>query len=192
MTQNQEQAPEVAPELDAGDVDAQSGRQVPVAEAIKYRRRAQQAENRLHEVEQQLTQAQEQLARHAQDAQSVHAEKAQLAQELAQTRRRHLAGRLLEQAGAIDPEAAMTLLEQRVPLGGETDDAQVQQAVETLLAEKPYLVKPPASLGPMTASTKARAGSSLSRLAQAARRASQSGNRRDLAQYLRARRQSPQ
>ena len=62
-------------------------------------------------------------------------------------------------------------------------------SVEQLLLDKPFLVKRATPLPPATASARADRPGTFAQLAQAADRAVRTGDRRDVAEYLRLRRQ---
>jgi hypothetical protein len=96
---------------------------------------------------------------------------------------------LLAEAGVLDLEAAGVLLAKRVDLAGELEDEAIRRGVEQLVLDKPFLVRPAGSLPPATASPRSERPGSFAQLTQAAERAVQTGNRRDVAEYLRLRRQ---
>ncbi|MBN2843337.1 MAG: hypothetical protein JXM68_09620 [Sedimentisphaerales bacterium] len=87
----------------------------------------------------------------------------------------------LTRSGVIDLEAALQL-------AGEGQDAQT--AAEQLRQDKPYLfaVKAGIAPGPTAGVRSVHTDNSQARLKVASRQASQSGNRRDLYEYLRLRR----
>jgi hypothetical protein len=96
------------------------------------------------------------------------------------------AERLLAAAGVSDVEAAATLLARRVDLA-QTQGEELRLGVEQLLLDKPYLRSGQVSLPPPTASGRAPAAAAI---IEAAQRAARSGDRRDVAHYLRLRRAS--
>jgi small-conductance mechanosensitive channel len=164
---------------------------VPVAESIKYRRRAQQAEERLQQVEQQLKDVQQQVQQRADEIAQAQAQRDDAKQRIVEMRNRLLAQRLMSQAGVIDAEAAWTLLQDRMDLGKELDEDAIARGVEGLLLDKPFLRQSPhPPVGPATASARAPAAARAAQLAQAADRAARSGGRKDIANYLRLRRQA--
>jgi len=167
----------------------EAGRLVPVAEAIKYRRRAQQAETRLQQVEQQLNDLQAQLEQRLDQLATAEAQRDEIRHQLEVARVRAGAERVLYEAGVEDIETAMVLLDKRVGLSGDTDADQLRQAIDRLIQDKPFLVGPPLSLPDKTASPRPQASGSGARLARAAARAARTGNRRDIVEYLRMRRQ---
>jgi len=162
---------------------------VPVGESIKYRRRAQQAEGRVGQFEQQLTEMQTQLEQRAEELATAEAQRDEARQQLTQLNNRFIADRLLSQAGVVDLEAAHLLLSARVDLGDELEPSQVEDAVGQLVVDKPFL-RGTAPLPPKSASARGSAGAVAARIAQAAQTAAKSGSRRDVAEYLRLRRQA--
>ena len=163
---------------------------VPVAESIKYRRRAQQAEERLQQVEQQLKDVQQQIEQRADEIAQAEAQRDEARQQIVEMHNRILAQRLMGQSGVIDLEAACTLLQGRLDLGEELDEQAIAQGVEGLLLDKPFLRASSPPLPPATASARMAPGAGAAQLAQAADRAARSGGRKDVANYLRLRRQS--
>ncbi|MAY75641.1 MAG: hypothetical protein CMJ31_13180 [Phycisphaerae bacterium] len=121
---------------------------------------------------------------------------AELERELAQSReratqaeRRHEIDRALALAGAVDIETALVMTE-NVLARSQSDD--VADAIATLRREKPFLFTPLATAAPSSIGSSVMSGerprddaATLSDLAHAART---SGDRRELARYLRARR----
>ncbi|HPS53023.1 MAG TPA: hypothetical protein PLK08_05670, partial [Phycisphaerae bacterium] len=112
---------------------------VPVAEAIKYRRRAQQAETRIAEFEQKLDALQSQLATQNDELQQARENERQTSLELSEMNNRIKVDNALSQAGVIDPEAARLLLKERLDIFGDIDDRQLKTAIGELLTNKPYL-----------------------------------------------------
>ncbi|MDD4889773.1 MAG: hypothetical protein PHU85_07555 [Phycisphaerae bacterium] len=170
------------PEIEPDPEPAPSAQLVPVAESIRYRRRAQTAERRVTELQQQLDE--QQRTRTALEA------------ELASTRRRGELAQALAGRGVIDLEAAMLLAEQR--LAGQNADASPADVIEQLLKDKPYL----APSSPTTATTPAAPAttiatptqgrrvrnSAIELLRSAAQRAAGAGRGPELENYLRLRR----
>lgn len=164
---------------------------VPVSESIKYRRRAQKAEARIAELEQQLTEMQSQLDALSDELAGAEAQRDEVAQRLVETENRLTAERLMAMAGVADIETAVLLLSQRIDLTQELTGEAVLEAVEELLVDKPFLrTGQGSSLPGATASAKPAAGGGFGALADAAERAIESGDRRDVAEYLRLRRQN--
>lgn len=96
--------------------------------------------------------------------------------------------RRLTAAGVVDLEAATVLLGKRVDLQGEVGETELSAAVDSLLAEKPYLLPPAPAMPPATASPRETPATLDQQVQQAARSAIATGNRRDVAEYLRLRR----
>ncbi|MCK5270184.1 MAG: hypothetical protein KAJ46_05335 [Sedimentisphaerales bacterium] len=149
---------------------------VPVSEAIKYRKRAQTAEQQV----QQLTEKLQNSQQIQQDTQAQLNEK-ELENKLTQE---------LVQAGVVDVEAALLLAQKRA----ETcqDNYDVRGLIEALRNERPYLFSHPvgevsASLAAPTAGVRS-SGGGVNNLLRSAQRAQQSGSRRDMHEYLRMRR----
>jgi TolA-binding protein len=164
---------------------------IPVAEAIKYRRRAQQAESQLQDIEQQLEELQSLSQRNNDELAKAEAQRDEAKTQLTIAENRHATDRLLIEAGVIDPETALTLISKRVDFSEELDRESLEGSVEQLLLDKPFL-RPSTESGlpPKTASARPPRVTTTSQLAQAAQRAAQSGNRKDVAEYLRLRRQA--
>jgi hypothetical protein len=119
-----------------------SAQMVPVTESIRYRRRAQQAERRVTDLEQKLGE---------QDRAAT-----SLRNELAAAQRRNELTRLLAGRNVIDLDAALLLAEQRMAASaagngepGQGDEGAVspQDVIEQLLKDKPYLVTAGAANG---------------------------------------------
>jgi len=164
---------------------------VPVSESIKYRRRAQKAEGRVAEFEQQLTEMQSQLDALGDELARAEAQRDEAAQRLVETENRLTAERLMAMAGVADTETAMLLLSKRIDLTQELAGSAIADAVEELLVDKPFLRSGQGSSLPgATASAKPAALGGFGALADAAEKAIESGDRRDVAEYLRLRRQN--
>jgi len=173
--------------------ETQSGasKLVPVGESIKYRRRAQQAESRIQELEQSLADLQSQLENRNEELASAEAQRDELQHRLSVAENRAVAERILGEAGVVDIETASMLLSKRVDLGEAIDGDALQRSVEQLILDKPFLRKTAsASLPPASASAKPSPPSATARLTDAAERALQTGDRKDVAEYLRLRRQT--
>ncbi len=113
--------------------------------------------------------------------------------QLAATENRLAAERILANAGAVDVETASLLLRERVNFSEDLPPEQLVQAIERLLRDKPFLqgsATPPPAMPTLTSSARSDQGGETAHLSNAARRAAQSGNRRDIAEYLRLRRQT--
>jgi len=173
------------------DVIAGGAKQVPVAEAIKYRRRAQQAESRIQQLEQQLEGAHSDLDRHGEELAQAEALRDEAVTHLTVTENRLAAERMLNAAGVVDHETASLLLSKRLDFAETLDEEKLSAGVEQLLLDKPFLsVAGAATLPPSSASARTPDASATGQLATAARQAAQSGDRKDVAAYLRLRRQA--
>ena len=181
---------ETSPEGPAAQAGGPEVKLVPVAEAIKYRRRAQQAEEKAQQIEQQLQQAQQQLERRSDEIAQAEAQRDEARQQVQEMQNRLAAHRLLSQSGVVDLDAAATLLQSRLDLGEDLGEESLARAVESLLLDKPFLRASNAALPPATASARSSTSARVAQLADAADRAARSGGRRDIAHYLRLRRQA--
>ena len=171
MSLNQTQ--DVLSEDIAGEGDNDGTRFVPVAESIRYRKRAQSAEKKLEVLAEQLAQAQTQTAQLSEQLNSAQAEQKLVRQ--------------LAAAGAVDLETAVLLARTRMQGQSQVDAAGV---IEQLKKEKQYLFggtgggAAPAK----TAGARDRLTSNETILERAAKKAATSGSRTDLHEYLRLRR----
>lgn len=160
-------------QVSSGDEGAGGERLVPVGEAIRYRRRAQEAEKEAATLEQQL--------------QASRAKNEQLAGELNEAKLEVRLIASLTAAGASDLEAAVLLAKARM----EGTNGDVDSVVEQLRKEKTYLFEDVETSGAIskTAGVKERKPSGQSVLDRAAKRAATSGSRADMQEYLHVRRQ---
>ena len=161
-------------QVSSDDEGVNSDKLVPVSEAIRYRKRAQIAEKKAAELQEQLKEAVE--------------KKDFLAGKVSEIKLEHdLADKLIT-AGAVDLEAAMLVAKSRMQ-GDEQADADV--VIEQLRKQKGYLFdEMERVLAPSkTAGVKERVSSGKKVLERAAKQAATSGNRADLQEYLRLRRQ---
>lgn len=156
-------------ERELGGAEAREERLVPVSEAIRYRKRAQAAEQeiellrgKLKQVEGELTEAQRTAA---------------------YLERRQRIDELLAESEAIDLEAARLLTEHAV---AQMDEPDVKLAVEDLRRRKPYLFRQRIASG--SGAMAVRPSGDAEPAEEAAQRAVQTGDRRDLLRYLRVRR----
>ena len=167
-------------EAGRGDADAsgvgEEGRRVPVGEAIRYRKRAQEAEGRAGALEARLRELESTLegARETMDA----------------LERRHEIDLALVRADAVDMETSRLLTELAV---SEMDEPDVGAVVEELRRRKPFLFRSNAgdrggSVSAAMSGRPRRAGPEAGGLEEAADAASRSGDRGALLRYLRARR----
>jgi hypothetical protein len=157
----------------AGAGDNDSTRLVPVAESIRYRKRAQSAEKKLEVLAEQLAQAQTQTA--------------QLSEQLSNAAAEQKLIRQLAAAGAVDLETATLIAKARMQGQSQADVAGV---IEQLKKEKQYLFggAGAGSTPAKTAGVRDRVTSNETILERAAKKAATSGSRTDLHQYLRLRR----
>ncbi len=150
---------------------------VPVAESIRYHKRAQSAEKKNEKLSAELEQTKAELSEAAEQLASIKTE-----QELI---------RKLSAAGASDLEAAVLLAKSRLE---GSDNKDVDGCVEQLKKEKQYLFGRAGTVNltvKKTAGVKSRTGGQSGRIAgleQAAKRAAGSGDRKDLQEYLKLRR----
>ena len=186
-------ASEPQPAIEAAGDDAEgraagaASKLVPVNEAIKYRRRAQQAESRLQQSEQQLKDLQTQLEARLEQLATAEAQRDELQHQLETSQVRTDAERMLHAAGVNDIETGMALLEKRFSFSDGPQPEQLSQAVQRLVRDKAFLTASPQVLPAKTASRRIQERGAAW-LAQGAARAAQSGNRREVAEYLRLRR----
>lgn len=167
----QEQVHEAGDEREgAPGPEAGRGRQVPLTEAIRQRRRAQEAESRLTELGDRVCELERDLAsaREALDASE---------------RSRRIDAALIE-ADAVDLETARLLTEMAV---SQMDEPDVALAVEDLRRKKGFLFRRRASAAGGS-SPAVFASPGRDRAVVAAREAAGSGDRAALLAYLRARR----
>ena len=155
-------------EVPAGD-DAR--RMVPVTEAIRYRKRAQAAEQQLDELSSQTRQLQAELD--------------EARQTTTQLERRQTINELLAESQAVDLEVARLLTETAVESMSKPD---VKLAIEDLRRTKPYLFRRSTGDGSSVMSSHVPEADHLS--TRAAQDAAATGDRRDLLRYLRLRRQA--
>lgn len=154
------------------DVAASSSQErlVPVNEAIRYRKRAQAAEQQLGTIRRQLDAAQQRCE--------------QAEQTVGSLERRQRIDELLAEADAIDIEAARLLTEVAVQ---SMDEPDIAEAVDDLRRHKPYLFREEQQ-GAGGLALAPRMDGVDDPLALAAEQAQHSGDRRDLLRYLRLRR----
>lgn len=143
---------------------------VPVSEAIRYRKRAQTAEQQLGQINDELS--------------ALSAKLNEANQTIAGLERRQQVDALLMESDAIDLEAARLLTEQAVLT---MDDPDIELAVKDLRRHKPYLFRrrrdpDDSSMAPSIHPD------GHDPAEQAAEQAAKSGDRRDLLRYLRLRR----
>jgi hypothetical protein len=147
---------------------------VPVSESIRYRKRAQAAEKEVERLSGELTEAKK-------AAEEVN-------RSLAQVQTERALAQKLSAAGAVDLETALLVAKAKVQ--GDSDD-ELDACVEKLKKEKGYLFsgsKVPGRMSRKTAGAKDNASEGRGMLEKTAERAATTGNRVDLQEYLKARR----
>ena len=146
---------------------------VPVAESIRYRKRAQSAEKKIETLAEQLAQAKSQASETAKELSSIRVEQ-KLTHKLAA-------------AGAIDLETAVLIAKAKIETETEAD---LDGVIEQLKKEKQYLFARTgaAATAKKTAGAKDRMQNSQTILERAAKKAATTGNRTDLQEYLKLRR----
>ena len=137
-----------------------------------------------------VTELRTQLDARVEELAAAEAQRDEARHRLTATENRLAAERLLAQAGVVDVETAALLLGRRVDLEGDLESEALEQGIEGLLLDKPFLRCRRADLPPSSASAAPPAPSPNARLADAADRAMNTGNRRDVAEYLRLKRRS--
>ena len=157
----------------AGNVGNENLKLVPLSESIRHRKRAQSAEKKIENLAEQLAEAKAEAKTTAEQLKSI-----QVEQELVNK---------LAAAGTVDLETAMLIAKARI----EGDDgADIDSVVKQLQKEKQYLFegKTPVMAASKTAGVRERVESGQAFLERAAKRAATTGNRTDLQEYLKLRR----
>ena len=146
---------------------------VPVAESIRYRKRAQSAEKQVETLAQELAQAKSEASQMAEQLSSIRVE-----QELL---------RKLAAVGAVDLEAAVLIAKAKIE--GEAQ-ADLNGVIEQLRKEKQYLFTGSGGVvtSKKTSPVKDRIQNSQTILEGAAKKAATTGSRTDLQEYLKLRR----
>jgi hypothetical protein len=159
---------------EAGDND--NMKLVPVAESIRYRKRAQSAEKKVEDLTEQLAQAKSQATQISERLSDIETEQ-------------NLTSKLAA-AGSVDLETAVLLAKARME--GQKD-ADLDGVIEQLKKEKQYLFG--GAGGVITAKKTSGAKESAyggtnnqTALERAAKKAATTGNRTDLQEYLKLRR----
>ena len=160
-------------EVKASEDEGSSSRLVPVTESIRYRKRAQSAEKKAETLAEQLADARSQVSSVAEELSDARVEK-------------ELTGKLAA-AGTVDIEAAVLVAKARMEGKAEAD---IDSVIEKLKKEKRYLFSESgvATAAEKTSGAKDRIGSNETVLERAAKRAAVTGNRTDLQEYLKLRR----
>ena len=156
-----------------GASDNDSTKLVPVAESIRYRKRAQSAEKKIEVLSEQLAEANAQTAQMSDQLSSIQAEQ-KLVQRLAA-------------AGTVDMETAVLIAKARMQ---DQNEADLDGVIEQLKKEKQYLFG--GASGTLTAKKTAGARERISNnqtiVEKAAKKAATTGSRADLQEYLKLRR----
>jgi uncharacterized protein YhaN len=153
--------------------DNDNTRLVPVTESIRYRKRAQSAEKKIEALTEQLAQANSQTA--------------ELSEQLSDIQTEQKLMRQLAAAGAVDLETAVLIARVRMQ---DKEDADVTGVIEQLKKEKQYLFtgSNPVTAPTKTAGARDRVTNNQTLLERAAKKAATTGNRTDLHEYLKLRR----
>ena len=146
---------------------------VPVAESIRYRKRAQSAERQVEALSEQLSESKSQADR--------------MAEELNGIRSEHEIVRKLAGCGAVDLEAAILIAKAKLE---DEPQADLDGVIEQLKIEKQYLFVEGhgPSAARKTSGARDRVQNSQAALERAAGKAATTGNRADLQEYLKLRR----
>jgi hypothetical protein len=155
-----------------GDIN-NSLKLVPVAESIRYRKRAQSAEKKIETLAEQLAQAKSQASEMAEELRSIQTEQKLM--------------RKLASVGTVDLETAVLIAKAKIEAETEAD---LDGVIEQLKKEKQYLFAgtSAAATAKKTAGAKDRMQNSQTILERAAKKAAMTGNRTDLQEYLKLRR----
>jgi hypothetical protein len=153
--------------------EAEESKLVPVAESIRYRKRAQNAEKKVEELTEELNQSQKKASKLSEQLNDVCTEQT-------------LTHKLIA-AGTVDIESSVLLAKARMR---EQEEIDIDGVIEQLKKEKQYLF---INSGENVTSTKTscakdRTNDVYTVLAKTARKAANSGSRKDLQEYLKARR----
>jgi hypothetical protein len=152
----------------------ESAKLVPVSESIRYRKRAQVAEQQLEQLAEELASSKSRASEMEERLKKVSIE-----QELS---------RKLATSGATDIEAAVLIAKSRLEAQGDGD---LDGVIDQLKREKSYMFSGSVSTGVgtrKTAGLRERVSGSQGVLEKAAQRAAVTGNRTDLHEYLKLRR----
>ena len=156
----------------AGASDNDNTKLVPVAESIRYRKRAQSAEKKVEALSEQLAEA--------------NAQTAQISEQLSNIDTEQKLMRKLAAAGTVDLETAMLIAKARMQDQSETD---LDGVIDQLKKEKQYLFGASGALkAEKTAGARERLPNNQTIVEKAAKKAATTGNRADLQEYLRLRR----
>jgi len=157
----------------AGQGENDNLKLVPVSESIRYRKRAQSAEKKVETLAQALAEAKSEATKLAEQLSDI-----QLEQKLI---------RKLAATGAIDLETAVLIAKARIE---DDTQADLDGVVEQLKKEKQHLFSGTGATvaAKKTAGAKDRMTNNQTILERAAKKAATTGNRTDLQEYLKLRR----
>ncbi len=163
---------EIVSEDRVAEEQSESLKLVPVAESIRYRKRAQNAEKRAESLREELAEAQSQVS--------------SMAEELSAIRREQELTRKLAGCGVVDLEAGVLLAGAKLR---ERPDVDIDEVIKQLVREKPYLFVEGNKVGvKKTSGARERVRDRRAALERAGERAATTGSRADLHEYLRLRR----
>jgi len=156
-----------------GASDSDSMKLVPVAESIRYRKRAQSAEKRIEDLTEQLAEATAQATQMSEQLSSIQAEQKLM--------------RKLAAEGTVDLETAVLIAKARMQ---DQNEADLDGVIEQLKNEKKYLfdVSSPTVPAKKTAGARERISGNQRIIEKAAKKAATTGSRTDLQEYLKLRR----
>jgi uncharacterized protein YhaN len=156
-----------------GASDGDSMKLVPVAESIRYRKRAQSAEKKIEALTEQLAEANAHTTQMSEQLSSIQAEQKLL--------------RRLAAEGTVDLETAVLIAKARMQGQNEAD---LDGVIEQLKNDKQYLfdVSPPTVPTKKTAGARERISGNQRIIEEAAKKAANTGSRTDLQEYLKLRR----
>lgn len=156
-----------------GASDSDSMKLVPVAESIRYRKRAQSAEKKIEALTEQLAEANAQAKQMSAQLNSIRVEQ-------------NLTRRLAAE-GTVDLETALLLAKARLH---DQKEADLDGLIEQLKNEKQYLfdAAPGTAVAKKTAGARERISTNQKIIEEAAKKAATTGSRTDLQEYLKLRR----
>ncbi|MHC4060127.1 MAG: hypothetical protein ACYSR6_00755 [Planctomycetota bacterium] len=163
---------DILSETEAAHAESDNLKLVPVAESIRYRKRAQSAEKQIESLSQELAEARSQAS--------------EMSEQLRDTRIYGELTKKLAVAGVVDLETAVLIAKARAEAQEQPD---LDAVIEELRREKQYLFGGGAAATPRrTAPVKDRVANNQAVLERAAKKAAGTGNRTDLQEYLKLRR----
>jgi len=183
MSQDEQQlhdipSAEIQPEDEHRYEEKEQYHMVPVTESIKYRKRAQAAEQQVEKLTRQLEESQQKQKK--------------TECQFEEKKRENDVIQHLMKAGAVDMEAAMVLTKHKLDA---VDDKGVNlnNVIGLLQKERPYLFSQvvdevSSSLSIPTAGIRTQKNTGTKNLSRLARQAQSSGSRKDIQEYLRLRR----